>query len=312
VRAGIPDALHVHTIQIVGLFLLLAGDEEQKRAHLPALAGGERFATVLCTEPAPGADPAAVRTTATRDRDGWRLDGVTVHSLAGDVAGLGLCAARTGPAGCDGISLFLVDMSAAGVLRGPVPDVAGGMFRRIELAGVRVGAEALLGEPGEGRRLISQVLARSRTGLDYALRTQHRLDAVRDGLAQPDDAVLVRLGRYAAKLDAGRLLIWRALGLAGEAGAAATAAAAARRYSSDLAQEIADWAVEVHGYGYTRAWLSSGRLDMLEPGYREASAWELSAGTSEVMLQIIDDLGLDAYERDDLGQDDPARRGAVR
>ena len=47
VRAGVPDTLHVNTIQIVGLFVLLAGTEQQKATHLPPLARGERFASVL-------------------------------------------------------------------------------------------------------------------------------------------------------------------------------------------------------------------------------------------------------------------------
>src|SRR6185436_17327449 len=99
VRARIPDTLHVNTIQIVGLFILMAGTPEQKAAHLPALARGEHFASVLYTEPGAGSDLGSLTTTATRDGDGWLLSGVKVFSLKSDLTDLGLCAARKGPAG---------------------------------------------------------------------------------------------------------------------------------------------------------------------------------------------------------------------
>jgi alkylation response protein AidB-like acyl-CoA dehydrogenase len=308
-RADIPDTLHVNTIQIVGLFLLLAGSAEQKRAHLPALANGERFASALHAEPEAGSDFGSLRTTATRDGDGWRLDGVKVYSLKSDVADLGLCAARTGAGRYDGISLFLVDMRADGLRRGPIPSIADEGFHRIELDGVRVGRQDLLGEEGGGLPLLSLALTKSRTGLDYTLKTERWLDAVRDGLVEPDDAVLVRLGRYSAKLDASRLLTWRVLGQADDADQAT--ATAARLYGSDLAQEIADWAVEVHGFGYARAWLPPQRLDVLEAAYREAPGLALSAGTSEVMLQMIGGPGLDGYEPGGQQPADPDRDGAV-
>ncbi|MFD0527282.1 acyl-CoA dehydrogenase family protein [Kitasatospora arboriphila] len=99
----------------------MAGTPEQKAAHLPAIAAGERFASVLYTEPETGSDLAALRTTAVRDTtsepaDGWRLDGTKVFSLKSDRTHLGLCAARTGPTDgrYHGISLFLVDLAAEG------------------------------------------------------------------------------------------------------------------------------------------------------------------------------------------------------
>lgn len=295
VRAGIPDTLHVNTVQIVGLFLLLAGSDEQKHAHLPAIARGERFASVLYTEPGAGSDLGSLQTTATRAGDGWLLDGVKVFSLKSDITDLGLCAARTGEGRYEGISLFLVDLHADGVHRSPIPSIADEGFHRIELRGVRVGPEDLLGTEGGGWPLLSQALAMERTGLDYTLKAERWLDAIRDGLAEPDDAALVSVGRYAARLEASRLLSWRVLGQAEEVDE--VAAAVAKLYSSALAQEIADWAVEVHGFGYARAWLPPDRIDVLEAAYREAPGLTLSAGTSEMMMQIINSVGLDTYEQ---------------
>ncbi|GAA0571560.1 acyl-CoA dehydrogenase family protein [Paractinoplanes ferrugineus] len=293
VRAGIPDTMHVNTIQIVGLFLLLAGTEEQKRAHLPAMARGEKFASVLYTEPESGSDLGSLRTTATPDGDGWRLHGEKVFSLKSDVTDLGLCAARTGPGTYDGISLFLVDLHADGVRVEPIASIADEDFHRIRLDGVRVGAGDLLGETGGGWPLLTRALAVERTGLDYTLKAERWLRAVRDGMPDPDDLFLAGLGRNAARLEASRLLSWRVL--TGGPDVDEVAAAVAKLYSSELAQEVAGWAAEVYGFGYGRAWLDNERVDLLEAAYREAPGLTLSAGTSEVMLQIIGSVGLDAY-----------------
>ena len=135
VRAGVPDTLHVNTIQIVGLFLLLAGTPEQKTTYLPAFASGEKFASVLYTEPGAGSDLASLRTTAVEDGDGWRLNGTKVFSLKSDVTDVGLCAARTSMEEnkLAGITLFLVDLHAEGVRRAVLPSFADEQFHRVEL-----------------------------------------------------------------------------------------------------------------------------------------------------------------------------------
>ncbi|MEU2629490.1 acyl-CoA dehydrogenase family protein, partial [Kitasatospora sp. NPDC007106] len=295
VRAGIPDTLHVNTVQIVGLFLLMAGTPEQKAAHLPAIAAGERFASVLYTEPETGSDLAALRTTAVRDTtsepaDGWRLDGTKVFSLKSDRTHLGLCAARTGPTDgrYHGISLFLVDLAAEGVHRSVIPGLADEQFHRVELRGVRVGADALVGTEHQGWPLLTQALAVERTGLDYALKAERWYRAVlAQGLDRPEE-----IARYGAAVDAAALFAARlTAGVPAPAdGGGHTAevdeplSAAAKYHTSELAQEIAGWAA-AHGLS------TPGTDPGLEAGYREAPGLTLSAGTSEVMLQVVAGAG---------------------
>ncbi|GAA1083383.1 acyl-CoA dehydrogenase family protein [Kitasatospora arboriphila] len=295
VRAGIPDTLHVNTVQIVGLFLLMAGTPEQKAAHLPAIAAGERFASVLYTEPETGSDLAALRTTAVRDTtsepaDGWRLDGTKVFSLKSDRTHLGLCAARTGPTDgrYHGISLFLVDLAAEGVHRSVIPGLADEQFHRVELRGVRVGADALVGTEHQGWPLLTQALAVERTGLDYALKAERWYRAVlAQGLDRPEE-----IARYGAAVDAAALFAARLTAgvLAPADGGGHTAevdeplSAAAKYHTSELAQEIAGWAA-AHGLS------TPGTDPGLEAGYREAPGLTLSAGTSEVMLQVVAGAG---------------------
>jgi alkylation response protein AidB-like acyl-CoA dehydrogenase len=299
-HGGVPDMVHVLSIQIVGLFLLQAGSPEQQAALLPAMAAGERFATVLYTEPDVGSDLASLHTTATRHGDGWSLTGVKVWGLKSMVSDLALCAARTGegPNRYDGISLFLVDLHADGVRRSTVGSVADDQFDRVELDGVRLGPEALLGAEGEGWALLTRCLAIERTGLDYSLKAARWFDATLRGLDADtaDDALLEQVGRRSAQVDAGRLLAWEVVSGLDHDRVDAVAAAMAKYHTSETAREIATWAALIHGPGYTDHGLSDADAKVLEAAYREAPGLTLSAGTSEIMLELVASSGFNLGE----------------
>ncbi|MFE6829201.1 acyl-CoA dehydrogenase family protein [Streptomyces sp. NPDC057690] len=291
VRAGVPDTLHVNTIQIVGLFLLLAGSPDLRSRRLPDLAAGRRFASVLYTEPEAGSDLAGLRTTAVREAsgDGYLLHGVKAYSLKSDITDLALCAARTGGTGgtedrYQGISLFLVDLHAPGVRRETIPGIADEQFHRVVLDGVRVPAADRVGAEGAGWPLLTSALAIERTGLDYALKAERWYAAALDGGLEPDE--LVEAGRYGAAVEAARLLSWRVIGqLAGGLDAVDDSlAAAAKLLTSELAQSVAGWTARLPTPAGAPRRHAAG---MLEAAYREAPGLTLSAGTSEVMLQII-------------------------
>lgn len=295
VRAGVPDTLHVNTIQIVGQFLLMAGSPAQKRRYLPALARGESFASVLYTEPDAGSDLGALRTVAEPDGEGYRITGTKVFSLKTRFVDLGLCAARTTPdAGkYQGISLFLIDLDAPGVTVSVIPGIGDEHFHRVDLVSVPVPADNLLGPRDEGWPLLNEALAIERTGLDYHLKAERWLTAALDTLAERGtDAVtevsptrLEQIGRWHGALAADHVLAWQVLtGLAKDQ-VDQVATAVAKYHSSELAQGVAAWAADLPS--------ASQRADraeaavILESAYREAPGLTLSAGTSEVMLQII-------------------------
>lgn len=302
VRAGVPDTLHVNTIQIVGQFLLMAGSTAQKRRHLPALARGERLASVLYTEPDAGSDLGALRTVAVPDGDGYRITGTKVFSLKTRFVDLGLCAARTTPdAGkYQGISLFLVDMGAPGVTVTLIPGVSDEQFHRIDLDSVPVSGDDLLGARDQGWPLLNQALAIERTGLDYFLKAERWLDAGLEALVErePDasyDAYLEQIGRWDGALSADHALCWEVLtGLASDR-VDPVAAAVAKYHSSELAQSVALWAADIPS-PEQRADRARAAVT-LDSAYREAPGLTLSAGTSEVMLQIM------AAAFDSLGQE---------
>ena len=126
-----------------GLPVARWGSDAQQAAILPGLAAGTTVVTAALVEPL--GDPFAPSTTARRadgDRDGWVLDGVRTNVPAGLVADVVIV-----PAVVDGggIGLFLVPAGAQGVSRERQDTTTGTPDARVTLAGVRVGADALLG-----------------------------------------------------------------------------------------------------------------------------------------------------------------------
>ncbi|MFF4140768.1 acyl-CoA dehydrogenase family protein [Streptomyces sp. NPDC001698] len=303
VRAGVPDTFHVNTVQIVGQFLLMAGSDEQKRRYLPPIARGESFASVLYTEPDAGSDLGGLRAVAAPDGDGYQITGTKVFSLKTRFVDLGLCAARTtqGAGKYQGISLFLVDMRAPGVAVSMIPSIGDEHFHRVDLDAVAVPGTNLLGPRDEGWPLLSEALAIERTGLDYYLKAEHWLDAALEALVEGDpEAVsgdrLEQIGRWHGALAADHVLAWEVLtGIAADR-VDQVSTAVAKYHSSELAQSIAVWATDIPSpeqrADRTRATVT------LESAYREAPGLTLSAGTSEVMLQIM------AASFDSIGQED--------
>ncbi|MFY1636539.1 acyl-CoA dehydrogenase family protein [Solwaraspora sp. WMMB335] len=286
VRAGVPDTLHVNTIQIVGQFLLMAGTAAQQQRHLPALARGERFASVLYTEPDAGSDLGALRTVAAPDGDGYRITGTKVYSLKTRFVDLGLCAARTSPGTgkYQGISLFLVDLRAPGVTVTAIPGINDEQFHRVDLDAVPVSADDLIGPRDQGWPLLNEALAVERTGLDYHLKAERWLQTALEVLTgQEPDSHLERIGRWEGSLAADHALCWEVLTGLAAGRVDPVAAAVAKYHSSELAQAVANWAADLSGPART----PSPATAILDSAYREAPGLTLSAGTSEVMLQIV-------------------------
>ncbi|WP_409492251.1 acyl-CoA dehydrogenase family protein [Amycolatopsis sp. cmx-11-12] len=289
--AGVPDMQQVLSVQIVGAFLLTAGSDEQKRRYLPAMAAGERFATVLYTEPEVGSDLASLQTTAVRDGDDYLLSGVKVYGLKSGMSDLALCAVRTGAeAGrYDGITLFLIDLTADGVTRSNLPTMADEQFDRVELDRVRVGPETMVGAEGDGWPLLLQCLALERTGLDYSLRARRWYETTLAGIDpdETDSALLADIGRYGVHVETASLMTSSVLSRMDRQVTDEVMAAMAKYVTSETAQQVAVWATEVHGLGYGLRSLSREDIAVLEAGYREAAGVTLAAGTSQIMLEIV-------------------------
>lgn len=278
-RHGVPDMLYVNGIQTVGQFILTAGSDEQRARLLPPLARGELFASVLYTEPEVGSDLGGLRTTATPVSGGFRLDGTKTYSLKSRFTDIGLCAARTavGPSKYDGITMFVVDLHAEGASVATMPTMADEQFHEVRLDAVIVPGRDVIGELGDGWALLTQALPLERTGLDYALRAERWYRAAGAELTGADLAD-EQTGRLGARIEAARLLAWKASAAVAAGRLDSTLTAMAKWYGSELAADVAQWAT---------ARGASGGSALLDSAYREAPGLTLSGGTSEMMLQIL-------------------------
>lgn len=132
--------------------LMASGDEAARAAYLPGIASGEVIATLAFTEEDGSWDPAAVRLAASRDGDGWRLDGHKAYVLDGHTAGLILVAGRAGGE----LSLFAVAGDAAGLTRSVLPTLdQTRKLARLEFASVPA---TLIGAPGDAGAVLDRTL----------------------------------------------------------------------------------------------------------------------------------------------------------
>jgi pimeloyl-CoA dehydrogenase small subunit len=148
------------TVVLGGGFLRHGGTPEQCAALLPKIVDGSLTFAFAQTERHSRYDLADISTTAMRDGAAWLLDGEKGVVLHGDTATKLIVTARIGGGrrDRDGVALFIVDSNAAGVSRRGYPTQDGLRAAEITLAGVRVGPEGVLGEPGEGLSLVERVI----------------------------------------------------------------------------------------------------------------------------------------------------------
>ncbi|MBV9862544.1 MAG: acyl-CoA dehydrogenase family protein, partial [Alphaproteobacteria bacterium] len=148
------------TVVLGGGLVRHGGNDEQRAALLPRIVAGKLVLAFAQTERHSRYDLADVAVTARRDGAGWIIDGEKGVVLHGDSADLLVVTARTGGGQRerDGIGVFLVEATAPGVSRRGYPTQDGLRAAEIALAQVRVGPEALLGEPGAGLPLVERVV----------------------------------------------------------------------------------------------------------------------------------------------------------
>lgn len=278
---GVPDSARINTIDNVGTCILHAGTDEQRRMFLPHMAAGDVIASVLFTEPDCGSDLASLTTRAERMHEGWVLHGTKVWNATSSMAAFGLCAARTGPpaSGYLGLTLFLVPMDAHGVEIEQVASMASEPLYRVRLRGAAVDPIQVVGEVGAAWQVIDTALARERGGLTYFGRARRWLDALIDRCRQRDLALPEEVVELDGLVESGRVLAWSAV--EPSAGADPTPAARAKWYNSELARRVALAAQRHLGLDATLC------DEVLSAAHVEAPGVTLSAGTSEMMLQII-------------------------
>ncbi|WP_128896680.1 acyl-CoA dehydrogenase family protein [Longirhabdus pacifica] len=293
-KAGVPEALHVISIQIVGMLLYMVANEEQKERYLIPMAAGEKYAAVLYTEPHAGSDLSSLKTEAKRMEDGsYNIYGTKVYSMKTHLADYAITAARTTHAQSkyDGLTLFMVPLKKDGVYIKPIDSMADESFFEVKLDGVNVSDADRIGELDKGWAIINQALAIERTGLDYyirALRWFHMVESQMTNTA--DVSAKVELKKLKSKLQSSRLLMYKILDQFERTGNVdESLAAMSKMYASELACEVVWKGFELRGTGASLCQDHGypAHLGSLESAYRETPGLTISAGSTEMMLETV-------------------------
>jgi len=264
----------------------LFGNTDQ-RPWLARTRSGEAIAAFALTEQKSGSDVANIVTKATRDGNGYVLDGEKTWISNGGVADLYVVFARTGEAaGAKGISAFIVPGDAPGLSVAERLDVISPHpLARITFDHLRVPATSMVGVPGDGFKIAMATLDVFRATVAAAL--DETLKRVRDrrmfeGTLADLQLVQGAIAEMALDIDAAALLVYRAA-WAKDSGAARVTreASMAKLFATERAQRVVDQAVQLHGGDGVR------RGHIVERLYRDIRALRIYEGASEVQKVII-------------------------
>ncbi|GAA2812550.1 acyl-CoA dehydrogenase family protein [Mycolicibacterium pallens] len=283
---------------IAGQVLVGFGTDEQKARWLEKIASGEVVASFALTEPGAGSNPSGLKTKAVRDGDSWVINGSKQYITNAPVANLFIVFARTRPADSNGagIAVFLVPADTPGVEIG-VKDAKmgqeGAWTSDVNFTDVRVGDDTLIGGSEDiGYRAAMTSLARGRIHI-AALAVGSAQRALDESVAYAATAtqggtpignfqlVQAMLADQQTRVMAGRALVRDAARKWVDDEDRRIAPSVAKLFCTEMAGNVADLAVQVHGgAGYMRG-------VPVERIYREVRLLRLYEGTSEIQRLIV-------------------------
>lgn len=276
--------------------IAMFGSDEQKRRHLPPLARGEHLSAWALTESGSGSDAVAMLTSAVRDGSGWVINGTKQFITHGGSADIVVVMAVTSRAqGSRGVSAFVVERGTPGMRAGKKEDKLG--MRASETSEVifedcLVDGSALLGAEGHGFINALQVLDAGRIGI-AALAVglaEGAYEAARgyafsrrqfNRYIGTFQSIRAKLVDAAARIEAARLLTYRAAAMKDEGRRPTLEAAMAKLYSSETAVRVAEDGVQIHGgYGFIKDYPA-------EKFFRDVKLTTIGEGTSEIQRLVI-------------------------
>ncbi|MBU6488905.1 MAG: acyl-CoA dehydrogenase family protein [Burkholderiales bacterium] len=276
--------------------ILKVGTEEQKRRYLFDLAQGRKIGCFCLTEPQAGSEANALRTRAVQDGGGWVLNGSKQFVTNGKRAKVAIVLAVTDPdKGKKGLSAFVVPTDTPGFVVGPPEKklgIRGSDTCAITLADCRVGADALLGERGQGLKIAlsnleggrigiaAQAIGIARAAFDLALAYAKSRRQFGRAIAE-FGSVADMLADMHTGISAARLLTHHAARLRSAGLPCLTEASQAKLYASETAERVCSHAIQIHGgYGYLEDYA-------VERLYRDARITQIYEGTSEIQRMLI-------------------------
>ncbi|ERT57435.1 butyryl-CoA dehydrogenase [Peptoniphilus koenoeneniae] len=281
---------------LAALPLLNFGTEEQKQKYLRPLATGEYIGCFGLTEPGAGSDASATATVAKFDGENYILDGRKCFITNAPFADFAIISASTDRSkGTKGISTFIVESKWKGFSTGAHENkmgIRGTQTSDIILDSVVVPKENLLGREGKGFNIMLNTLDYGRIGvaaqalgiaqgaLDEAIKyTKERVQFGRS-LSKFQNTQF-KIAEMATKVQAARLLVYDAAQVKDSGKTPGLQSAMAKYYAAEIANEVAYWALQLHGgYGYMKEY-------PIERIYRDARITSIYEGTSQVQQMVI-------------------------
>ena len=276
--------------------LLLAGTDEQKNKYIRELSTGKKRICFALTEPGAGSDAGSMTSTAEKDGDYYVINGRKCFITMAPVADYAIVYAKTDRTkGSKGISAFIVDMKLPGVSTGKAEDkmgVRGCPTSDIILTNVRVHKDDLLGEEGQGFINAMKTLdvgriwvAAQSVGVSQrALEESVKYAKERKQFGKPicvNQGISFMLAEMATKLEAARLLTYKAAWLKDTNQDATKVASMAKFFAAETCNEICAKAIQIHGgYGFIKDYV-------VERLYRDCRIFTIYEGTSQVQQMVI-------------------------
>jgi alkylation response protein AidB-like acyl-CoA dehydrogenase len=273
-RAVLPGPFF-STVLLAAETIMEAGNDSQKERYLPGIAAGEIRGTLALHEPDGGADLGYIQMEAREDGDGFVLDGTKISVPDAHVADFLVCAARTEPGNdlAQGITLFLVDLSADGVSVSLLPTMDGTRkLCAVDFKEVQISPEAILGEPHKGWKHLRRVLQRAQVGLcaecvggaQRAMEIATEYAKIRIQFDQPIgafQAIKHRCAQMYVEVESSRsILYWAAWAQDnGDSKESALAASVAKAYCSEAYTHVSTAGIQILG-GTGFAWENEMQL----------------------------------------------------
>jgi butyryl-CoA dehydrogenase len=292
---GTSTAISVTNCPVNAIFMRY-GTQAQKRQWLTRLAAGELLGVFCLTEPHVGSDASALRTTASKEGDGYVLNGVKQFITSGKNGHLAIVIAVTDKgAGKRGMSAFIVPTDTPGYVVARLEDKVGqhsSDTAQINFENCRIPAANLVGEEGEGYRIAlsaleggrigiaAQSLGMARSAFEVALQYAKERESFGTAIFN-HQAVGFRLADCATQLEAARQLIWHAASLRDARLPCLKEAAMAKLFASEMAERVCSDAIQtLGGYGYVNDF-------PVERIWRDVRVCQIYEGTSDVQKILI-------------------------
>jgi alkylation response protein AidB-like acyl-CoA dehydrogenase len=295
VSAGLALAPAVSKLGVVPL--MLAGTDDQRRQMIEGIVRGQVLMSYALTEPGAGSDAASLTTRYERTDDYFVLNGTKRFITGAGVSHAYVVFATRDPSErSNGISAFLVMRDDPGVAFGRKEDkmgIRGSPTSEVLLTNARIPEERLIGREGEGFKIALRTLDFSRPLIGaqalgiaqgaFDLAARYAVEREQFGRRIADfEAIQFMLADMAMRLEASRLLVYKALALCDDEDPRMTQASAmAKCFASDSAMAITTDAVQIlGGYGYVREYPA-------ERFMRDAKITQIYEGTNQIQRVVI-------------------------